>query len=460
MCSKYAASDGQSLDPKEARFFYNSTFTAGALQQRGSGADAETCVGPVLSLAQRSAFLDFLYSGLLQESRVQGRCGSCWAYAISAVVQYATALSYRSLGGWFNNRFMSPQLLLSCIEAEGVACGCFGGDLAAGMALVAEEGMVTFRQFPYENDSSVTTQEGQVHYICRPNEGAKGYLGTCAPCRKEEADLETVLPMRTDRGGSSAPIEVLASCMPCDSIGAPFYFPLAPCRLYRDDEDIEANVDAIKRSLCAHGPLCATIRVNAADLAAAGKSNGVLADVRLAPIYKPQSTPPTGALHSIAIVGYVDPWAEVPSPQNRSRAVFVCRNSWGPEWGFKIKTHSFAQAADGSQTVVELILGGFFLVSMYEGADVIGLLQTTVGIQGMRIRTLGDAIPRPLRLTDPFVVPLKQGWKESLLAASGGSQVQQGPLPGERAFWRTLLMACLVVLLLLTAFFYVIFWRG
>jgi hypothetical protein len=456
MCSKYAAPDGQSLDPKQARFFYNSTFTTAALQQRGGGSDAEACVGPALSSAQRSVFLDFLHSGLLQEARVQGRCGSCWAYAISAVVQYATALAYQRLGGWFNNRYMAPQLLLSCIEAEGVACGCFGGDLAAGMALVAEEGMVTFRQFPYENDSSVATQEGQVHYLCRPNEGAKGYLGTCAPCRKEEPDLETVLPTRMETGGFSAPIEVLSSCMPCDSIGAPFYFPLSPCRLYRDDESVEANVEAVKRSLCAHGPLCATIRVNTADLEAVGKFGGVLADVTTAPIYKPQSTPPTGALHSIAVVGYVDPWAGAPTPQNRARAVFVCRNSWGPDWGFKIKTRSIEQAADGSQTMAESVLGGFFLVSMYEGVDVTGLLQTTVGLRGMQIRTLGDAAPRPLRLTDPFVVPLK-GSLPTLL--SGASWTRRGPLPGEGAFWRTLLVACLIVSLLLATFIYFIFWR-
>jgi hypothetical protein len=454
MCSKYAASDSTSLDPTKARFFYNSTFTAGALQQRPGGAEAGTCVGPALSPGRLASCLDFLQSGILQEARVQGRCGSCWAYAISAVVQYATALAYEELGGWFNNRYMSPQLLLSCVEVEGVACGCLGGDLAAGMALVAKEGMVTFRQFPYENDSSVVTQEGQVHYLCRPNLGAKGYLGTCAPCRKEEPDLETVMPSQIEKGGFGAPIEVLSSCMPCGSVGVPFYFPLAPCRLYRDDESIEANVDAVKRSFCAHGPLCATIRINRADFEAVGRNVGVLTDVTTATIYRPQSTPPTGALHSVIVVGYIDPWVNAPTPQNRSRAAFVCRNSWGPDWGFKIKALSIESAADGTESAVESTLGGFFLVSMYDAADLIGLLRTSVGVRGVQIRTLGDAAPRPLRLTDPFVAPRRRGSLSSML--SGVASPAQRPPPRRWAPWK--LAAVFSTVAFLLAFFFMFSW--
>lgn len=459
MCSKYAASDGDYVSSGQERFFYNSTFNADALQQRGPGSD-EACLGPPLTTKQSAAFLDYLYDGFLQGARVQGQCGSCWAFAISAGVQYATALAYQRLGGWFNNRYMSPQLLLSCVEAEGVACGCYGGDLAAAMALVAKEGIVTFRQFPYENDSSVVTREGQIHYICRPNEGEKGFLGTCAPCKVDEPDLEEVVPTVSGPGKTATAFVTLSSCMPCESVGAPFYFPISPCRLFREDEDVDANVAALKRSLRGHGPLCATIRVNREDLKGVGKSQ-LLGDVLSAPIYKPQSTPPSGALHSIIVIGYVDPWEENRTQENRARAVFVCRNSWGPDWGFKVKTRQIVQEKDGTQNSVEVVLGGFFAVSMYDSYQAIGLLQTAISIQGVLVRTLGDEVPRPLRLTDPFVVPFKSGFLEafhasrpvSATSAEETKAAQPNPKERGRAAWKIPTAILLAVALLLLLIF-------
>ena len=457
MCSKYAASDGDYISSGQERFFYNSTFTAEALQQRSPGSD-EARLGPALTTNQSAAFLDYLFDGFLQAARVQGQCGSCWAYSISAGVQYATALAYQRLGGWFNNRYMSPQLLLSCVEVEGVACGCYGGDLAAAMALVAKEGIVTFRQFPYENDSSVVTREGQLHYICRPNEGKKGFLGTCAPCKVDEPDFEEVVSTVSGPGKTATAFVTLSSCMPCGSMGAPFYFPVSPCRLFREDEDVDANVAALKRSLRFHGPVCATIRVNREDMKGVGKSQ-LLVDVLEAPVYKPQSTPPSGALHSILVVGYIDPWEENRTQENRARSVFVCRNSWGPDWGFKLKTRQIVQEKDGTQNSVEVVLGGFFAVSMYDSFEAIGLLQTAIAVQGVHIRTLGDEAPRPLRLTDPFVVPFKPGFLEAfhasrLLSATSAEDTkaaQQNPKEHGRAAWKilTALLAAVALLFVL-----------
>ena len=207
----------------------------------------------------------------------------------------------------------------------------------------------------------------------------------------------------------------LSSCMPCDSVGAPFYFPVSPCRLYREEESIEANVDVVKRALRTHGPLCATVKVNREDMKLVGKSQ-LITGLQEAPVYRPQSTPPSGALHSITIVGYYDPWAAGKKAEDRSRAVFVCRNSWGSDWGFKVKTRHIEQDTDGSQVVVDVVLGGFFAVSMYEFFEEIGLVQTAITIKGIQIRTLGDAEPGPLRLTDPFVVPFKAGFLEAFHA--------------------------------------------
>ena len=144
MCSRFAKDVGV-VQLGQRRFFYGSSFTAEALPQRRAGEDGG-CVGEALSPGEAALFLDYVSSGLLSEARRQGVCGGCWAYALSGCLQYAVSLAYRRLGGFFDNRYMAPQLLLSCMEIEGVACGCFGGDLAGAMAQLERSGIVTFRR--------------------------------------------------------------------------------------------------------------------------------------------------------------------------------------------------------------------------------------------------------------------------------------------------------------------------
>ena len=356
----------------------------------------------------------------MSEARKQGVCGGCWAYAISACIQYATSLAYQRIGGMFDSRYMAPQLLLSCMEIEDVACGCFGGDLAGAMAQVALSGMVTFRQFPYENDSSVSTRDGQVHYICEANQGPDGYLGTCSPCRRGESMHGTVVTDVLGVATVNTAFVTLASCIPCGSAGPPFFFPMRPCRLFVAEESLDLNVMAVKKALRAHGPLCATIKINPLDFSKLG-SSGLLADVLTAPVYAPKTVPPSGALHSVLIVGYVDPWTRSGLQTDRARSVFVCRNSWGEDWGFKVLSVGRVQEADGTQRLVPREFGGFFCISMYEETTNTGLLRTSIGLQGIRIRTLGDASPRQLLLTDPFVAPFSSGFADQLTRTAKGS---------------------------------------
>lgn len=414
MCSKYASEEEGLLETEGRRFFYNSTFSGDALPERRPEATGDSCTGPLLSSQEKASFVDYLFDGFLQESRIQGRCGSCWAYALSGCIQYATSLAYRRLNGCFNNRYMAHQLILSCMQVEGMACGCFGGDLAGAMGLIAQEGIVTFRQFPYENDSSVVTKEGQLHYICRENEGKKGYLGTCAPCKVHEPDLERVVPKVEGIGNTATAFVTLTSCMPCNSTGPPVYFPLKPCRLYLPEQSLEDNVDAVKRALRFHGPISATIKINTADFSRMRESK-LITDLSKVEIYKPLSTPPSGSLHSVLIIGYLDPWAVSKSDRDRVRSAFVCRNSWGDNWGFRIKTRQIVQRPEGGQESQPIELGGFFMISMYESFKEIGLLETCIGIQGIQIRSIGDTAPRDLMLTDPFVVPFQPGFLESFL---------------------------------------------
>ena len=468
MCSRFVAEESVSArDPGAAQleFFYNTTFDAGALRQL-----AAKDLGPPLDAAAAGSHLSFLDSGLLSPSRGQGRCGSSWAYAITGAVQYMTALTYRRIGGFFNNAFMAPQLLLSCVEQPGAACGCYGGDLSKAMDFVSRQGLVTFRQFPYENDSSVLTQEGQLHYLCRPNEQADGaYLGTCAPCERGQVDLEEVVALAKGVSGATTKFVTLSSCMPCGSVGPPFYFPVDPVRCYREDQGVDANVDALKRLLVHRGPLCATIRVNQEDFGKVGAAV-LLKDVRDAPVYAPATTPSSGALHSVLILGFVDPSVSSGRPEDRQRAFFVCRNSWGPDWGFKLSLRRLALGPDGFPRVTQDVFGGFFCCSMYEAFEQIGLVQTSVSVAGVRVKTLGDAAPREARLTDPFVVRLDETFLAALEAPRQGrkSVLAESPDGGGGSGWpakhlrRRLVptLAAFVAAALLAAGLLLLLWPG
>ena len=427
MCSRFVSEEsisGTESGASKLEFFYNTRFDAQALGQR-EAAD----LGAPLDERSRSSYLAFLDSGLLSPSRGQGRCGSCWAYAITGAVQYMTALSYQRLGGFFNNHFMAPQLLLSCVEEPGVACGCFGGDLSKAMDFVSKQGLVTFRQFPYENDSSVLTQEGQVHYVCRPNEESPdSYLGTCSPCKRGQVALEEVVPLARGVSGGATTFVTLSSCMPCGSIGPPFYFPVNPVRCYREEESVDANVEALKRLLVHRGPLCATIKVNREEFEKVG-SPVFLKDVADARVYAPDTTPASGALHSVLIVGFVDPFASSRRPEDKKKAYFICRNSWGPEWGFKMLLRRIAQGPDGVLKVAHEAFGGFFCCSMYEAFEQVGLVQTSISIERILIKTLGDVSPREPGLTDPFVARLDETSLAALEAheRGGGATLTDGP---------------------------------
>lgn len=462
MCSRFVDEASVSTGEKSSdqqKFFYNTTFDDTAIPARTPSDD----LGAPLSQEQRKQYLDIVQSGLLAPARNQGRCGSCWAYAATGAIQYSTALSYQRLGGFFNNEFMAPQLLLSCVEKPGTACGCFGGDLAKVMNFVSDQGIVTFRQFPYENDSSVETQEGQVHYVCRPNEEAESaYLGTCAPCKTGEVDYEQVVPVLKGIAQKTTQFATLSSCMPCGSVGPPFYFPKKCFKVFVATQSLEENVEALKRLLVSRGPVCATLRVSQEDFAMAGRDTSLQElPPSKAPVYAPKSTPSKGALHSVLVLGFHDPWVSDRTPEQRKKAYFLCRNSWGPSWGFRLRAKRYRLSARGAVELTDETLGGFFCVSMYEAFEQIGLLQTAVAIPQVLVKTLGDAQPRALRLTDPFVVRLQGApgaagsVKESakgLLSTSSPPSSQKNRVPV--VFWIT--TAVLSAILVLVIFFAVI----
>jgi len=423
-CSQYVTAElpGAGLatgQPAPAPRLYSTFFTAAALPLQDGDAGG----------APPAEFLDHLSDGLLSPARVQGACGSCYSFAITGALRYAIALRYGRLGGYFTPKYLSQQYLISCYQVAGAMCGCNGGDLALALAYLQAHGLPTFLQFPYVNGADdVTPQEASLHYVCEPNVLRGNSLGTCAPCRRDEPSYETVVTNAELASGlfaSKAPVQLKTSCIPCDVVGGPLYFP-QPRRLYDPARSLDENVAALKRALVQYGPLCTALRVNQKDF--------IRLDVRAPlfplanrPVYAPASAPElTSPLHAVIVVGYSD--------LDRDAAVWVCRNSWGDDFGsFVPDAPGFALDGDGRLVRTARKLGGLFLVAMYRQVEQSALLEHAVSISDVLIQMPAEAAPRALRLDDPFVVPLA-GLPDAAPARAG------------RGLWLVLLALMLLLL--------------
>jgi len=463
MCSHFLSSSDSSvaraLVSEDKTYRYNTVFTPGKLPPCPFAADQ-------LTPQEAGVFLDYLFDGLLRRSRAQGSCGSCWAYSVTGCVGYAARRAYRDLGCFFNAQYMSHQYLLTCMQVEGVACGCWGGNLPEAFRALEERGAVTFLQFPYENDESVSTSEGQVHYVCKANADAGGYLGTCGPCAAGEASFEVVV--RASELGAKAPegFLELVTCMPCESVGGPFYHPAGSCSVFDPRRSLQENVDATKSALRRFGPLSTALRINQQDFAAANRPE-VLRRLRDAPVYRPVRTPAAGGLHAVLIVGYWDPWAQSGLAEDRARAVFVCRNSWGPEWGFKVRSVEVVEKDHRELRLSPVTLGGFFCVAMYDAVEATGVLEHAVAVPRLRIRPTTTEPPRELSSDDPFLFKFPPGMQRDLKHFSRGAEdslearwstatlARDGASPSAGAEsalpWLAALAAALFLLMLLVA---------
>jgi len=341
---------------------YGSSFTQGALPLRAPAPEPN----PPL-------FLDHIRE-LSRPARPQGGCGSCWAYALDAAVQYALSLVYRDLGFVFDDDFMSHQYLVSCYEVPGVMCGCWGGDLPRALLEIARGGLVTYRQFPYDNGRDASSTDRSV--VCTGPQSR----GTCPACAPDERQERGELRWRP---APEEPLRYLqtTTCVPCAEAGWPRYYPREPFQVGGAGFSLEAKVEALKTQLRRRGPLAAVISMDP-DAFAALDRGGAVMHVSQAPIYR--LARPGPAAHAVSVQGYWDP------PGRRGRAVWICRNSWGPQWGYGLRTP-------------RRTLGGFFNVSMYEGAD--GLADRAVSFEAVHVQLNPDRPARAPSAEDPFLQP-------------------------------------------------------
>ena len=324
----------------------------------------------------------YVTDGFLHSSNRQGKCGSCWAFALAQALRIATDVAYRSLGRFFVPRYFSVQYMLSCYEVPDAMCGCVGGDLARAFDEVSRRGTVLEKNFPYDNNARPELGILERDSVCAQSPAT---LDTCPPCKPGQAPTRVA-----DR---------VVDCVPCEAAAAPFFFPGEPFRVAPSKDELHDRVAAVKRELLRTGPVCCTIGVNAEALRAAGEPPRLVKDVTDAPTYAPDFVSASALKHAVIIVGYYDPPGQTPS------SVWICRNSWGDEWGYRVRANRVRPEA-GRIVVSQTELGGFFNVSMYERQTELGLLDGAVSFKEVRTRAAGDAAPRALRYSDAETLPL------------------------------------------------------
>jgi cathepsin L len=81
--------------------------------------------------------------GAVNEPPNQGSCGSCWAFATTAVVEGYTFLKKGNLPE------LSQQQLVDCATWTYGNLGCQGGNIYPTLGYVISNGMTTLEQYPY-----------------------------------------------------------------------------------------------------------------------------------------------------------------------------------------------------------------------------------------------------------------------------------------------------------------------
>ena len=434
MCSRYAGQPPTSYAavggvPQA----YGAMFSHGLLPRQTESGLAGAAAA---QLSQLVKFVDYIGDGELHYSNRQGKCGSCWAFVIASAVQCSAQLTYRRrFNRFFVPRYMSAQFMLSCYQVPDVMCGCMGGDLAKAMQVVARLGTVLERNFQYDNNEQ-PTEVNAADAVCVQNE--RGFEGTCPPCDWGHAPKHV---------GAHA-----VDCVPCREASLPRFFPSRPFHVGDPTDDLDSRVSAIKTELRRAGPLGCVIDVNEDAFRALGQV-GLIERAEQAPVYAPESVPAAPVQHAVLIVGYYDPWAQTRRPADRASAVWICRNSWGADWGYSLRTVQL-RAVDGSVTMEPTDRGGFFNVAMYDRADVTNLVYTVVSFEEVLTQAPGDAGPRQLRASDALT--LERPSLAPPRVPSLGSQIGQ-PVGGSSAFpWA--IAALTASLVVLAALVLLLFW--
>ena len=238
----------------------------------------------------------------------QGKCGSCFAMSTSNVISdnflFGMNLDY--------NPNLSPMYLLSCYKDPVFNNQCNGGSPSLLIDRIIEKGITTNCCMDYDS-------------ICKSNE----YCNV-----NGEKHL--------DKGDTSVLNAMIPKCGCCNS---------QPQKIYKiKNKVVSHDVPMIKLHIMKYGSAIGGFIVFSNFVGDHGKflkSNGIYIQ---SIDYCLDNSDPTGVLggHAISIVGWgVDYNVKVEDVVYPSIEYWICRNSWGEEWGY----------------------GGYFKYAMFQKSD-------------------------------------------------------------------------------------------
>jgi cathepsin B len=225
---------------------------------------------------------------MLVPVRDQGKCASCWAFAVTDCL--ADRLSLQTGGRVRNN--LSVQELLSCFGGGAFHCKR-GGVPELTYSYMISHGVSKEDDYPYENLLG----------------------GELDDCKASNSALNWVFKSsgRADRRKDKVFAAKSTSALCLDLTGLP-----KGTALY--EQRLAFNVRNMKAEIYNHGPIVGTLYVHKDLYKYDGKS-----------VYQHASDSPLMGGHAIEIFGWSDEGQNTKEP-GFQQAYWVCRNSWGVKW--------------------------------------------------------------------------------------------------------------------------------
>lgn len=226
---------------------------------------------------------------ILVPVRDQGKCASCWAFAVSDCL--ADRLSIETGGVVKKN--LSVQELMSCFNSSVFHCKR-GGIPELTYKYVIAQGLHTEEAYPYKQFKRREIPPCAVK--------SPWYNYVFPSWNKHERDKEKVFGMAGSDRSLCYPISTL--------VGGTTEFK----------EKHKQNITNMKTEIYLHGPIVGTMFVRKDLYKYDGKT-----------VYRSSPTSPVMGGHAIEIFGWCDAGNNTKEP-GFEKSYWICRNSWGVKW--------------------------------------------------------------------------------------------------------------------------------
>jgi C1A family cysteine protease len=234
---------------------------------------------PLLLLPPTDKIFEYLCykPSYLSPIQNQGNCGSCFVYAVSAMLSDKLMIT---TGGIFDNA-LSIQQIMSCFDRK----SCDGGspeDLCIWLSNT-QLGINIDKVYPYKQ-----YQGGYVNTKCIEKSGIKVFV--------EKNSIKTIVSFIPEKN--------------------------------YDKDILTQNILNMKKTLIEFGPFFCAMSVYD-DLFTFGGTS----------IYKHSKNSSLIGGHAIEIIGYCE--KNVDPRKNFNEAYWICRNSWGEDWPLESSTKGY-----------------------------------------------------------------------------------------------------------------------